>query len=359
MKIRIGIAALALAVASTAVVAVPVPKDDVAVVAHTSLNGIAPTSHSGIHPEWFYDLNVTVGATISDQICVDLTMTDEDAVADSFVFGFNVVGDTGILAASPNPVTLTLSDAGDKAAGPTRQVCFGLSGSATAAGDYAINIQINVEPANDANQVALSHDTIHIHVHAAAAAAMSCFVSDSDFNFLLDCANAEVTSGSNGRFTIQVNKGKSPVEVSTQPGQFYYNALWQNTSGADRVVRVVFELHGVHAHGAQAIHASVFPPFPALSDFNFDTVNNDIPSGADGVLDNVTVPAGTVLWTDYHVEWDGIGWAPPANLATSCGGANQVWSMSATVYDTHGTTDTTDDTVLAGPCTAGAAGYKK
>ena len=212
-----------------------------------------------------------------------------------------------------------------------------------------VNIQLNVDPASDGKFVHLSHDTIHLHFHVAGASTGTCFITDSSFNFLLDCANAEVTSGTGGRFTIQVNKKN--IEVATQPGQFYYNLLWTNTGG-DRTVTVVFTRSGVHPHGTQAIHASVFPSFPVLSFFNFDLVNNDIPSGADDVLDAVFVPAGDTLWVDYHLEWDGLGGPAPTDIGLTCATANQTFTVSGTVSNTAG------GAVLAGPCIAGASGYK-
>jgi hypothetical protein len=72
-------------------------------------------------------------------------------------------------------------------------------------------------------------------------------------------------SGStNGRFVIVVNKKN--IEVATNPGQFYYNIVWTNSTGFDQVVEVTFARTGVIPNGAQAIHGEVFPdPFTGVT----------------------------------------------------------------------------------------------
>lgn len=70
---------------------------------------------------------------------------------------------------------------------------------------------------------------------------VSCFLTNSDGAFLADCDGVLVTeSGSDeGRFAIVVNKKQ--IGVATNPGQFYYNLIWHNTTGAQQTVDVEFE----------------------------------------------------------------------------------------------------------------------
>jgi hypothetical protein len=121
----------------------------------------------------------------------------------------------------------------------------------------------------------------------------TCFATDSDFNFLFACdGTTAITAGTDGRFAIVANRKN--IEVATNPGQFYYNVLWKNSSGSAVTVNVAFLRAGVVANGAQAIHAAVFPaPFTGADLAGFNAVNDAIPGGkADGISASPSRRAG-------------------------------------------------------------------
>jgi len=196
----------------------------------------------------------------------------------------------------------------------------------------------------------------HIDVNVLPAVStdnVSCFITDSEGNFLLNCAGAEVTqSGSDeGRFAIVANK-KREIEVATNPGQFYYNLIWHNTTGATQTVDAAFARTGVVANGQQAIHAAVFNSYlDPLTPVEFAMANAEgIPQGNDDSVEGVEVPAGASLLLTYHLEWAGLGEPVPAPCAGNCAEADQKLSVTGTV---SGEGITTED------CTAGAFGFRK
>jgi hypothetical protein len=181
---------------------------------------------------------------------------------------------------------------------------------------------------------------------------VSCYLTDSEGIFLKDCNGAFVTeSGSDdGRFAIVANK--KLIEVATNPGQFYFNFIWVNTTGVDQTVTVTFERTGVVAHGMQAIHSAVFNGY--LSTVNppaFDEANaNGIPDGHDDVAEDILVPAGSSLLVTYHLAWAGLGSPVPAGCAGACADANQLLQVTGTV---------TGAGITSESCTATAYGFKK
>ena len=202
----------------------------------------------------------------------------------------------------------------------------------TWAGSTEIHIRVNVEPATQNQNI-------------------SCYITDSSGNLLTACNGtpADQSGSDDGRFAIVANKKN--LEVSTNPGQFYYNVLYHNPSSADITVDVSFLRSGVSPKGAQAIHAAVFaPPFSGITQDGFNEVNDAIPEGTDDQVQGITIPAGWTLWVDYHLQWDGLGSAVPAACATECPNANQAFSVTSTVTETGGYFE---------ECTAGASGYKK
>jgi hypothetical protein len=193
-----------------------------------------------------------------------------------------------------------------------------------------------------------------IHIKALvkpATSNISCFITDPSGNFLTACDGslADQSGSDSGRFAIVANKKN--IEVSTNPGQFYYNVLYHNPGSAAITVDVNFVKSGVSPKGAQAIHAGLFaPPFSGITQDGFNDVNDGIPEGTDDTVLGITIPAGWTLWVDYHLAWDGLGSPVPTGCATECPNANQPFSVSCTVTDTGGHSET---------CTAGAWGYKK
>ena len=180
---------------------------------------------------------------------------------------------------------------------------------------------------------------------------ISCFITDSSGNFLTKCNGslADQSRSDAGRFAIVANKKR--IEVSTNPGQFYYNVLYLNSGSTPITVNVDFEKSGVDAKGAQAIHAALFaPPFSGITQDGFNDVNDGIPEGTDDKVLGITIPAGWTLWVDYHLQWTGLGSSVPTICATECPTADQPFSVKGTVTEMGGHSE---------DCTAGAWGYLK
>lgn len=181
---------------------------------------------------------------------------------------------------------------------------------------------------------------------------VSCFLTDSEGMFLTDCKGVWVTdSGSDdGRFAIVANK--KGIGVSTNPGQFYFNFVWYNSTKSEQTVDVNFDRLGVIPKGANAIHSALFSG--DLSTVNppiFDETNMDgIPDGSDDQASGIVVPAGYSLLVTYHLEWAHKGQKIPADIALSCEKANQVFAVHGTVSGSGIQTES---------CTSSALGYKK
>jgi hypothetical protein len=322
--------------------------------------GVVPQLASGNANSLFYTYEFPAGGSIVDSLPIELCAKGTAGV------------DKDGYATSGFPQTLSFSPSNGNLPGVTvpADVTFNASdvcetvyvyidtGVLSLADTYKGNINISlVNAPNDPSRMSPVKTAVNvdkaneIHIQATVTApevSINCFTTDSAFNFLIDCNGAFVTSGATGTFAIVTNRKN--IEVATNPGQFYYNLLYTNTSGADQTVAVGFARNGVVAHGAQAIHAMVFPSFPMYSYVNFDAVNNSIPSGADDKLEGVVVPAGWTLWVDYHLEWAGVSRPAPLGIGTSCPTANQTFGVIGTV--------SVDGTVV-GTCGAGAVGYKK
>lgn len=323
------------------------PQVSATVTALESTGGVVP-DQMGQADSWFYAYAISPNSSISDTLPIEVCITTVRSGWSSIEVEFRPVGIGGNLPG----VTLGSFTAFSSGTDGCVTGYIYLDTGPLAAGEYAYNVNVRVKDSNPSNtSVSGLPGTIHIRVTSGES--ISCFITDGDFNFLLDCAGNQVTSGTDGRFGIIVGGPPQNRRMqATDPGQFYYNVLWTNNTGSDQTVRVDLVRDGVNPQGAQAIHALLFPSFPDLSWANFDAVNDGIPSGADDTLECVTVPAGWTLWLTYHLEWAGKGQPPPNDLATTCETANQDWTVEATVSgcDSQGS---------LGVCTAGAKGYKK
>lgn len=321
----------------------------------TSDQSIIPSSPSPSSNEVFYAYTVNANSTFTDSIPVQIcTVAVPGTFQNNPISGYNLTlefaptgsGTGGNLPGFSLPtIPVFLADG-------CQTVDITLDLSNLAVGDYVQNFHVGVSESAAHTNVRLEGKTgFHLRVHAVEApTTVSCFITDSDFNFLLDCQNNPLTSGSGGKFTIVTNKKN--MEVATNPGQFYYNLVWTNSTGSDQTVSVAFARTGVKSHGTQAIHAGLFPPvFSGTTLDNFNAVNDGIPSGADDALESITVPDGWTLWVDYHLEWGGLGSPAPIDIATTCATANQCFSVTGTLSGGAG--------VGTSVCTAGACGYKK
>jgi hypothetical protein len=216
--------------------------------------------------------------------------------------------------------------------------------------NYNRNFNFAATAENQANKP-MTGDLVQIHVTVTQAPSTTCFITDSSFNFLLNCDLQPVTEGALGRFAIVTNK--KGTQVATNPGQFYYNMLWTNTTGSQQTVSVNMTPTGVTAHGAQAIHAALFATDPTIDASTFAAVNDAIPSGADNAVESVVVPNGYTLWVTYHLQWGSLGSLFPSTGALSCstaGAGGLSFSVAATI---------TSGSQTLGACGAGASGFKK
>lgn len=183
-----------------------------------------------------------------------------------------------------------------------------------AAGDYQANVQISATPQNSVNT---SHG-IHLQIHVADPdAPPTCFITDSDGLLLQNCGGQPVSAG--GEFLTVANAKKI---TATNPGQFYYNLVWQNTTGSD-VTFTSVGLSGTNAVpvGANSVHALIYNSNQFTA--NFDDVNtNGTPCGQTGAAckSPITVPAGQTLWLTWHVayQWTGSPLWPDIPSIGSC-----------------------------------------
>lgn len=336
-------AAVLLGIAATPASAGPPTIVSVSVTAQQSSGGVTPTTNGS---NYFYDYAINAGLEVEDSIPVGLCAAVTQA-GDGAGFPLDIEfgnGAGGNLPGVTKPATVTFLQAG------CQTVYIGVDTGALAAGDYSSLVPVQSGGAPSKTNVNVDYQNIHIRVSVTAGETTRCFFTDSSFQFLLDCAGNVVTSGNGGRFSIVTNRKN--IQVATNPGQFYYNILWTNTTGQDRTVNVDFVKTGVRPQGAQAIHAKLFPSFPSVDAAAFAEVNEAIPGGADDSIENIVVPAGWTLWVDYHLEWATLGALLDQNAALSCSAANQEISLTGRVSDAE-----TADTL--GSCSAGAIGYKK
>jgi hypothetical protein len=341
---------MALLITATTSAAAPPPSVSVVVDAQTSTGADGPVTptHPGGSDQWVYDYTINSGESVSDTIPLEICVTTLNTGWSSLTLQIGLDSPAGNLPGVTQPSDQNFTTDG------CVDVTIGVNTGPLTSGNYQKNIllkTVSSTPSNTHVDFVGAHIHIRVHVRDEGPSVISCFTTDSNFDYLLDCDQKEVsTSGDGGRFIIVANSKK--IEVATNPGQFYYNALWDNTTGSGQTVTVNFARVGVKSNGTQAIHAKVFPPAPplAIDVAAFEAVNSAIPSGHDDVLENIFVPAGWTLWVDYHLEWTGIGSPVPPQCATNCGTANQLFQVTATISGSG------IDTAV---CEAGATGYKK
>jgi hypothetical protein len=342
------------------------PSITYSVTAQQSSTGVSPSSNGG---NWVYQFTVTDGdsltATLPVAFCLE-TITEGTIEWQSVTFSFPV--SAGNLPGVTVPGNVGFTKAADGNSPPicktaNIQIATGaltLSDPAIAENrNRNINISASGLPGNP-HGLNLGGSTPNIHVQVAiqprATHAANCYITDSSGAFLADCAGTPVTdSGSyDGRFAIVANKKNTAV--STNPGQFYYNVTWENTTGSAQTVDVDFERAGVNPKGAQAIHAAVFEPlFGGVTPVEFEVVNDSIPGASDDAIEGIVVPAGWTLWVNYHLEWDGLGSTLSSTCTSNCadaGTAGAPFQVVATITGGAGSG-------ISETCDSGAAGYRK
>lgn len=369
------IGAVAMTVAASAALAAPIhtvhPTATFGLFAGESTLGISPTHNAG-DTFYKYSYQIPSGAALSDtlpfRVCLDDDTPGNDGLGNPVPWTDQVAVDnisgafSADVSASGSPWFFSSSD-------PV------IAGNPPAAGDPAcqsgtiiINVPsgvLVVDPLNPTVPVGYttnaifktqnrSPDTgptslqdsfglefkIQIFVEAEPVQnVVSCYITDSDGNFLLkaDGITPASTSGeTDGTFAIVKNaKGKA---VATNPGQFYYNFLWKNTSAAPVTVGVSLADTNVNPNGSQAIHWLTFltSTFDGVTNTNFGDVNEGNPAGTTGPISNIAVPGLSTLYVTQHLEWAGLGKPAPTSPVT---------------FTVQGTVSPTGDT-----CTAGAIG---
>ena len=308
-----------------------------------------------------YNYTVYDGDSVTDTIPVAVCMTGYDTstpVWNSIDVTFGTV--SGPLNGVTLPGDETFYRSTTVPPDDCRSLSIQIATGPLSEGNYNANINLSdndPDPANGNNKPNVSFADIknfHINVEVlpAVGSNVSCFLTDSDGMFLMDCESALVTeSGSDeARFAIVANK--KGIQVSTNPGQFYYNFVWLNTTGSEQTVDVTFDRTGVIPHGAQAIHSAVFNGY--LSTVNppvFDEANFDgIPDGTDDEASNIVVPAESSLLVTYHLTWEDRGSQLPEDCGLTCEEANQLIEVTGTVSGPGVETES---------CTSSALGYKK
>ncbi len=330
------------------------PKDTITVTAETSTNGVVPTSPAPFPHNWFYVICVPHGGSLSDTLHLHFTDTDTNNVQGEIAtISFAAVGNPNLTSGITVPGSIALDDTTNT----TADVDVPLSKSGLADGTYTANLQISASPSNG---FSLSHDTIHIQVTVGGAcnpsSEISCFFTDSNFLDLTDCSGASVTGNTGGRFQVVTNAKK--IATATNPGQFYYNMLWSNTTGSDQQVTVTLtptnlipsNTDSLEHPIAQAAHAYFFDTATGftdpLADWNFVNSSGQ-KCGSSGPC-TITVPANNTLFVTWHLVWTGIG-QNASGYSTGCANATADIQATGQVVGTN----------INESCTTDAKGYRK
>jgi hypothetical protein len=286
------------------------PKDTLVVTGLTTLAGFTPALVGG-NPEYFYATTVVAGSVVADTIPMTFDLYDTNGTpGQQIAVTVSAVGQvaSSISFDAPN-FNMT-----DPQAGLMHYAYINAS-SFAAGNDYHANIQVNATPSNG---VATSHGTIHLLIHVVSSNnTPNCYITDSSGLLLNDCAGNQVNTG--GEFFIITNQKKV---TATNPGQFYYNLTWTNTTGSP-VTFTSLELVGTNVvpQGANSVHVLIYDAHSFTA--SFDDVNQSgTPCGSLGTLckSPITVPAGQTLWLTWHVQYQYAGAPVPSGLPaiTSC-----------------------------------------
>lgn len=321
-------------------------------------------STPGASDQAVYSYTINDGQAVNDTIPVEICMTAYESgwTSIAFTFGTPSAGLPGVTA-SANQTFSALTSGSPTPTPDCRSGSIGIATGALTSGllgtSYVSNISFGDAsplPATGANKPQLSFadfKKIQIKVTVLPVSSnVSCFLTDSDGNFLTDCGGAPVDESASdaGRFALVVNK--RGTEVASNPGQFYYNLVWWNKTGALQTVDVSIARDGVVPHGQQALHAAVFNGYlEPLTQSEFLAANaNGIPEGHDDQVTGVQVPAGASLLVTYHLEWSGLGQPVPSDCADLCSDANQFMGVVGVVSGAG---------IAEEECSVSALGYRK
>jgi hypothetical protein len=350
--------------------------------------GVAPALIGGEMAFYQYAYEIVSGAGLSDtiplQVCLDHSTLGSDSNGTVVIWSDQVTqntvgalsGDVTILTSpwpfnSSDPTATIVSgqpqvnDPGCQSGTISISVPTSLVNNTNAPVGYETNILFSTQngdpPTGDTklNDGFDSPAKIHIFVQVdppASTNRIACYMTDSNGDFLKLCDGTTLANQSgetDGPFAV-VKNAKGTI-TATNPGQFYYNLLWNNTTGSDQIVNVNISRTGANPVGAQAVHWWIFPTsgFQGVTPTDFDVVNEGNPAGITGSISNITVPAGDTLYVTEHLEWSMLGTkASLAGCGADCGTATTQITVSGTV-------SSTDSAFADDKCTAGAVGYLK
>lgn len=321
-------------------------------------------STPGASDQAVYSYTINDGQAVSDTIPVQICMTAYETgwTSIAFTFGTPSAGLPGVTV-SANQTFSALTSGSPTPTPDCRSGSISIATGALASGPIGTSYVSNItfgetghNPTGTANRPNLNFvdiKKIQIKVTVLPVTSnVSCFLTDSDGNFLTDCSGVPVDESASdaGRFALVVNK--RGTQVASNPGQFYYNLVWWNKTGTQQTVDVDIARDGVVPHGQQALHAAVFNGYlEPLTPGEFAAANaNGIPEGHDDQVTGVQVPAGASLLVTYHLEWAGLGQPVPGDCATTCAEANQFMGVVGVVSGAG---------IAEEECSVSARGYRK
>ncbi len=318
-------------------------KDTLVVTAQTDSNGFSPTL-SG-NSNWFYASTIPSNTVVADTIPIQFAVNDDNGITELTPYTISLTAAGQIAAAITFDTTsFPLGD------GQTVTHYAYINTTGLAPGDYTGNIKISGSPQN---ALAVAHAEIHLTIHVAdPGAPPTCYISDSEGLQLTDCAGKSVSIA--GTFLVVSNAKKI---TATNPGQFYYNLVWQNSTGSDVTFSSV-ALSGTNVVpvGTNSVHVLVYDASQFTA--NFDDVNTTgIPCGQTGTVCKapIVVPAGQTIWLTWHVAYQWIGsslWPDiPATLSCPLPSLHGTITMSALLQN--------DDQSVSITCGTNANGYSK
>jgi hypothetical protein len=352
-----------LVLANTALLAAT--KDNMTVTAGKStLLNITPFVPGNAQNQWFYNYTcVQTGTSLSDTLPISFTLDNARGDTLTATVTLNANGNptlAGAISFSPD----TTGSFNVTGGGSTVTEDIVIATGNLSAGTYDANVQIST---NQPAKVTLNHDTIHVRVVVAdncSTPPTTCFITDSSFNPLLDCSGNPVALEANSGGTFQINFNAHNVIVATNPGQFYYNLIWTNNTGADHNITLTMSKSDdtLVTTGTNALHAFVFesadidPTQPLVG--QFDAVNtNGVPcgtgtTGSTTCKSAVTIHAGETLWVTWHLAYAKIGQSTTSVTAGLCPVGGDLISATCLVSDS-------DTSEVLTQCTSQATGYLK
>jgi hypothetical protein len=332
------------------------PKDIFYVTAKTSTGGNSPGQQgSGDSAIWEYAYDACTGSSFTDNLVVEFSIENGNSTTGQcYIIGFTQSGNPGVDATFPASFSLC-----DDNVVASKQIV--ITGSSLTQGTKQLNIDFSEAGQGSPPPQVTEHKPKKIQVTVVVADCDSapppiCFFTSSDFVFLYNCQGELVSDQSGGTYILN-NKKNNGIIVATNPGQFYYNYIWENPGDAVDVKVCLDDLENLDPHGANAVHAKTFNTTGFTQDLDaFDMVNQDgTPCGPSGPC-TINVGQGETLWVTWHLEYSHVGGSPSTPPGNSCPGSEHI-GASAFLLESTGICGGQDQTVIAGECKTDATGY--